>query len=215
MAVREATEKADWSKIYDEYLNARQYETDDIVGQATLIAGSPQTQALIRERMNEEFRRASAARNALDTIDKGGIDENYGTDRAKAFEDAKKYGEAVIKSVQELYSNIDSLNANVISGIDEVENAYSSLNNVYSEIEKTYASGLQLMKLLYGEDDYAGLNAYYQKNQINYENQLASLRQEKAYWQELMATVEENSDEWKKYNIWCIENLNNMIKEEL
>ena len=24
-----------------------------------------------------------------------------------------------------------------------------------------------------------------------------------------------NPDEWNKYNIWCIENLNNMIKEEL
>lgn len=199
VAVQEATEKADWSKIYDEYLNTKQYEKDDIVGQATLTAGSSQTQALIRDRMNEEFRRASAARNALDIIDKGGTDENYGTDRAKAFEDAKKYGEAIIKSVQELYSNIDSLNKNVISGIDEVENAYNGLDSVYSEIENTYNSGLQLMKLLYGEDDYAGLNAYYQKNQVNYENQLASLRQEKAYWQELMSTVEENSEEWKKY----------------
>lgn len=199
VAVQEATEKADWSKIYDEYLNTRQYEKEDIVGQATLTAGSSQTQALIRDRMNEEFRRASAARNALDIIDKGGTDENYGANRAKAFEDAKKYGEAVIKSVQELYSNIDSLNKNVISGIDEVENAYNGLNSVYSEIEKTYNSGLQLMKLLYGEDNYTGLNAYYQKNQINYERQLASLRQEKAYWQELMSTVEENSEEWKKY----------------
>ncbi len=199
VAIQEATDKTDWSKLYDEFLNRESYLSDDIIGKTLLTAQSDQTRGYLRDQMQTEYKGAQAAVNAMNIIDKGGIDEIYGTDRAKALENAKTYGESLMSNIQDIYNTLDSLNANVITGIEEVDSAYSDLNSTYDNISKTYQNGMKLLKLLYGEDSYAELNNYYQKMQPNYEKQLMNLRNEKEYWLDLMNTVEENSDEWKKY----------------
>lgn len=199
VAIQEATDKTDWSKLYDEFLNREQYLSDNIIGKTLLTAQSNQTRNYLRNQMQAEYEGASAAVNAMNIIDKGGIDEIYGTDRAKALENAKTYGESLMSNIQDIYNTLESLNENVITGIDEVDSAYSDLNSTYENIGKTYQNGMKLLKLIYGEDNYAGLNNYYQKMQTNYEKQLMNLRNEKEYWLNLMKTVEENSDEWKKY----------------
>ena len=199
VAIQEATDKTDWSKLYDEFLNRENYLSDDIIGKTLLTAQSGQTRGYLRNQMQTEYKGAQAAVNAMNIIDKGGIDEIYGTDRAKALENAKTYGESLMSNIQDIYNTLESLNANVITGIEEVDSAYSDLNSTYDNISKTYQNGMKLLKLLYGEDSYAELNNYYQKMQPNYEKQLMNLRNEKEYWLDLMNTVEENSDEWKKY----------------
>lgn len=199
IAIQEATDRTDWSKLYDEFLNRENYLSDDIIGKTLLTAQSGQTRGYLRDQMQTEYKDAQAAVNAMNIIDKGGIDEIYGTDRAKALENAKTYGESLMSNIQDIYNTLDSLNANVITGIEEVDSAYSDLNSTYDNISKTYQNGMKLLKLLYGEDSYAELNNYYQKMQPNYEKQLMNLRNEKEYWLDLMNTVEENSDEWKKY----------------
>ena len=199
VAIQEATDRTDWSKLYDEFLNRESYLSDDIIGKTLLTAQSDQTRGYLRDQMQTEYKGAQAAVNAMNIIDKGGIDEIYGTDRAKALENAKTYGESLMSNIQDIYNTLDSLNANVITGIEEVDSAYSDLNSTYDNISKTYQNGMKLLKLLYGEDSYAELNNYYQKMQPNYEKQLMNLRNEKEYWLDLMNTVEENSDEWKKY----------------
>ena len=199
VAIQEATDKTDWSKLYDEFLNRENYLSDDIIGKTLLTAQSDQTRGYLRDQMQTEYKGAQAAVNAMNIIDKGGIDEIYGTDRAKALENAKTYGESLMSNIQDIYNTLESLNANVITGIEEVDSAYSDLNSTYDNISKTYQNGMKLLKLLYGEDSYAELNNYYQKMQPNYEKQLMNLRNEKEYWLDLMNTVEENSDEWKKY----------------
>lgn len=199
VAIQEATDKTDWSKLYDEFLNRESYLSDDIIGKTLLTAQSNQTRKYLRDQMQTEYEGAKAAVNAMNIIDKGGIDEIYGTDRAKALENAKTYGESLMSNIQDIYNTLESLNENVITGIDEVDSAYSDLNSTYDNISKTYQNGMKLLKLLYGEDSYAELNNYYQKMQPNYEKQLMNLRNEKEYWLDLMNTVEENSDEWKKY----------------
>ena len=199
VAIQEATDKTDWSKLYDEFLNRENYLSDDIIGKTLLTAQSNQTRGYLRDQMQTEYKGAQAAVNAMNIIDKGGIDEIYGTDRAKALENAKTYGESLMSNIQDIYNTLESLNANVITGIEEVDSAYSDLNSTYDNISKTYQNGMKLLKLLYGEDSYSELNNYYQKMQPNYEKQLMNLRNEKEYWLDLMNTVEENSDEWKKY----------------
>lgn len=199
VAIQEATDKTDWSKLYDEFLNRENYLSDDIIGKTLLTAQSDQTRGYLRNQMQTEYKGAQAAVNAMNIIDKGGIDEIYGTDRAKALENAKTYGESLMSNIQDIYNTLDSLNANVITGIEEVDSVYSDLNSTYDNISKTYQNGMKLLKLLYGEDSYAELNNYYQSMQTNYEDQLMNLRNEKEYWLDLMNTVEENSDEWKKY----------------
>lgn len=199
VAIQEATDKTDWSKLYDEFLNRENYLSDDIIGKTLLTAQSDQTRGYLRNQMQTEYKGAQAAVNAMNIIDKGGIDEIYGTDRAKALENAKTYGESLMSNIQDIYNTLDSLNANVITGIEEVDSAYSDLNSTYDNISKTYQNGMKLLKLLYGEDSYAELNNYYQNMQTNYEEQLMNLRNEKEYWLGLMNTVEKNSDEWKKY----------------
>lgn len=199
VAIQEATDKTDWSKLYDEFLNRENYLSDDIIGKTLLTAQSNQTRGYLRDQMQTEYEGAKAAVNAMNIIDKGGIDEIYGTDRAKALENAKTYGESLMSNIQDIYNTLESLNDNVITGIEEVDSAYSDLNSTYDNISKTYQNGMKLLKLLYGEDSYAELNNYYQKMQPNYEKQLMNLRNEKEYWLDLMNTVEENSDEWKKY----------------
>lgn len=199
VAIQEATDKTDWSKLYDEFLNRENYLSDNIIGKTLLTAQSGQTRKYLRDQMQTEYKGAQAAVNAMNIIDKGGIDEIYGTDRAKALENAKTYGESLMSNIQDIYNTLESLNDNVITGIEEVDSAYSDLNSTYDNISKTYQNGMKLLKLLYGEDSYTELNNYYQKMQPNYEKQLMNLRNEKEYWLDLMNTVEENSDEWKKY----------------
>ena len=199
VAIQEATDRTDWSKLYDEFLNRENYLSNDIIGKTLLTAQSGQTRGYLLDQMQTEYKGAKAAVNAMNIIDKGGIDEIYGTDRAKALENAKTYGESLMSNIQDIYNTLESLNDNVITGIEEVDSAYSDLNSTYDNISKTYQNGMKLLKLLYGEDSYAELNNYYQKMQPNYEKQLMNLRNEKEYWLDLMNTVEENSDEWKKY----------------
>lgn len=218
VAIQEATDRTDWSKLYDEFLNRENYLSDDIIGKTLLTAQSSQTRGYLRDQMQTEYKGAQAAVNAMNIIDKGGIDETYGTDRAKALENAKTYGESLMSNIQEIYNTLDSLNANVITGIEEVDSAYSDLNSTYDNISKTYQNGMKLLKLLYGEDSYAELNNYYQNMQTNYEDQLMNLRNEKEYWLDLMGTVEENSDEWKKYQqnfISASDSLNSTLETAL
>ena len=199
VAIEEATTRVDWSKAFDEYLNAIGFKSDDIVGKTQLIAQSQQSKDYLIKQMQAQYEGATAAERAINVIDSGQFDKIYGNDRAKALENAKSYGEDLMQNIQEIYSTLESLNEQVLSGISEVKSAYSDLNSIYSDLNSTYKTASQLIKLIYGEKDYTSLDNYYQKQQQVYNQQLVNLRKEQQYWKDLMNTVEENSDEWKSY----------------
>lgn len=199
VAIEEATTRVDWSKAFDEYLNAIGFKSDDLVGKTQLIAQSQQSRGYLVKQMQAQYEGATAAERAINVIDSGQFDKIYGNDRAKALENAKSYGEDLMQNIQEIYSTLESLDEQVLSGISEVKSAYSDLNSIYSDLNSTYKTASQLIKLIYGEKDYTSLDNYYQKQQQVYNQQLVNLRKEQQYWKDLMNTVEENSDEWKSY----------------
>lgn len=199
VAIEEATTRVDWSKAFEEYLNTIGFKSEDLVGKTQLIAQTPQTRDYLLKQMQTQYEGAAAAQKAIGIIDSGQMDNIYGNDRAKALENAKSYGESLMENIKEIYSTLESLDSQVLSGISEVKSAYSDLNTVYSNLNDTYKTASSLVQLIYGEKDYSILDTYYKKQQDVYNQQLINLRKEQKYWKDLMSTVEENSEEWKSY----------------
>lgn len=163
-----------------------------------------------------------AARNkalqAYETIKAGGIDDVYGDDAAKAWEDVLKYQDATMDAIRDAKTALEDVEQLYLDGIDAANEAFDEHLEKYEDINDELEHYLRVTELLKGEEAYEEQIAYYDQMEKNNIARMEFLRGEVAFWEEQMAKEEEGSEAWKKAQenaVAAQKELNNLVEESI
>ena len=81
--------------------------------------------------------------------------------------------------------------------MDEAQEKFDEQLEVYDQISSLIEHDMKLIELVGGEDSYAELSEYYNKQHENNLAQLDFQRQQVDFWKQQMDAAEEGSDKWE------------------
>ena len=203
----------------EEFLSDIFVEDDDYVGKqqhivnqiSTYLEGEKGTVATNQAAWNK-------ALQAYETIKAGGVDDVYGDDAAKAWEDVLKYQDATVDAIKDAKAALEEVEELYLDGIDAANEAFDEHLEKYEDINDELEHYLRVTELLKGEEAYEEQIAYYDQMEKNNIARMEFLRGEVAFWEEQMEKEEEGSEAWKKAQenaIAAQKELNNLVEESI
>lgn len=209
----------DAKRQLEEFLSDIFVEDNDYVGKQQHIVNQIPTY-LEDEKGTVAINQAARdkALQAYETIKAGGIDDVYGDDAAKAWEDVLKYQDATMDAIRDAKAALEEVEQLYLDGIDAANEAFDEHLEKYEDINDELEHYLRVTELLKGEDAYEEQIAYYDQMETNNIARMDFLRGEVAFWEEQMAKEEEGSDAWKKAQenaIAAQKELNNLVEESI
>ena len=209
----------DAKRQLEEFLSDIFVEDDDYVGKQQHIVN--QIPTYLEDEKGTVATNQTAWNKALqayETIKAGGIDDVYGDDAAKAWEDILKYQDATIDAIRDAKAALEEVEELYLDGIDAANEAFDEHLEKYEDINDELEHYLRVTELLKGEDAYEEQIAYYDQMEKNNIARMEFLRGEVAFWENQMAKEKEGSDAWKKAQenaIAAQKELNNLVEESI
>ena len=116
-----------------------------------------------------------------------------------AYDDIQSYASKLISAVQAFYDALDSAREKYSQAIDEVINANQQIIADYEHIKKIAKHGINITKMLFGENSYEQLSTYYDKIEAATKEQLAESKRMAEYYKTLLSTIDPmtHPDEYK------------------
>lgn len=113
-------------------------------------------------------------------------------------------GNDIFKQATELLSDyeghLDDLKDAILDAIDEIGDKMDERLDTYKNINDELDHYADMIKMVQGENAYDQLNQTSQAMINNNQAQINELKQNIALWQDMLAAMEEGSDEWKAIN---------------
>ena len=134
-------------------------------------------------------------RDEISIMEDGGTSDIYGDNLKQAYEDLKRYNDQLTKSLGNLQEEIKNAQAafeNIMNYIDEKFKQYGDdLDFISDSIEHN----MELLKLLYGEDNYDVMAKYYEKLKQNQLKSVENSRTAVDFWYNEWQKAIERQDE--------------------
>ena len=139
--------------------------------------------------------------NELALMDAGQESSIYGTDRAKAIEDLKTYSDTLMEEMMNFEGEVEEIRQMYLDLIDETNEEIDKQIENYEFVTNLIEHDLNLIEKIKGEDVYAEMATYYDKQAENYKSQLEFQRQEVNLWKERMDAAKSagNEDAYEKF----------------
>lgn len=133
----------------------------------------------------------------LRQIDETGTSSVYGDNKQKALEDLDTYYTQLISDLNDLADLQEEIHQAYLDMMDEAQEKFDEQLEVYDQISSLIEHDMKLIELVGGEDSYAELSEYYNKQHENNLAQLDFQRQQVDFWKQQMDAAEEGSDKWE------------------
>lgn len=111
----------------------------------------------------------------LNQMNATGTSSIYGDNRAALMEDLTENQEALMAAMEEQKDLLDEIEQSYIDMLDVAQEAFDEQIAQYEAINEVYAHGLNVINVLYGEDAYADMEGFYQKQMEN-NNQMIDMQ---------------------------------------
>lgn len=130
----------------------------------------------------------------IEKIQNGGISDVYGDNLATALEDLQKYNTELMTQLEDIDDLIADIEQGYLDTMDEVSENMKKQVESYEYINDLIESDIELVKLLYGEDAYDSLGAYYSQKHDNYLKAIDFDRKEVDFWETEMNKAKQAGD---------------------
>ena len=145
-------------------------------------------------------RQLSRIMQAINNINNNGTDEIYGDNKAQAIQDGKTAQKQLMEELQSVQEALESIDQAYLDTIDNIHQMYSLQQQAYQTYGEQLSHDLDLVKLLYGEKNYASMDKYFKKIQANNINQLDFLKKTKQENYQQMKAAEARAEQAAKAN---------------
>ena len=154
----------------------------------------------------------------LAVIDSGQTSKVYGDDKNKALEDLKKYWEEAMKQMEAMYDLQNEINQSYLDMMDEAQEKFDKQIEAYETLTNIIDHDKNLVSLIYGDEAYGRMAAFYDKQHENYLGQLNFASQQVEFWKEVYENAEEGSEAQEKAHenlVAATENLNGLLETSI
>lgn len=142
----------------------------------------------------------SAINQAIAEIESSGWSERFGDDMSSAMEAQKEAQDNLRQALMDEQDAIKNIKDAYLSMIDKAQEKWDEQIESYNKLSNLINHDMNIIKLLYGEDEsYAMLDQYYKKQNEYNQQQLDMYVKQAKYWKQEMDNAEEGSDAWKKF----------------
>lgn len=107
-----------------------------------------------------------------------------------AYDDIISYANQLTSAVESFYDALDTARQKYSEAIDKVISANQELIDDLEEMKKISKHGINITKMLFGENSYEDLTTYYKKIQNTTREQLQAAKEQAAYYKALLATID-------------------------
>lgn len=195
----------------DDFLGNAQHKLEDLISYYnTAGTGTGSIQSLTSQ-INDTI----AQLNMLNDVGWASI---YGDNHAQALEDLQEYTKELQDQLMDIQDLVDEINEAYYDTIDAVKDDFDKQIDSYEHISDLIEHDMEVIQLLYGEDEYEAMEAFYEKQAANNLSQLESLRMQAQYWKEQMEQSDPDSEEWtmfKENYDEAIADLNSTLEDSL
>jgi len=84
--------------------------------------------------------------------------------------------------LQDVNKLLDEIDKNYLEGIDNIEKQFDKQIEDYEYVQDLIEHDMDLLSLLYGDENYAAMAKYYETLEQNNLKQLDSLKQQRDFW---------------------------------
>ena len=150
-------------------------------------------------------------RKEIEDIDKKGTSAIYGNNKAQAMADLKSDLSELMKQMQDIEDLIADIDKAYLDTIDDISKQFEKQQDDYDFINDLIQHDMDLLKLLYGDENYEAMENYYAELEKNQNNQIDALRKQIAFWKQewQQALLAGDTNAAKQFE----ENYKNAIKE--
>ena len=132
----------------------------------------------------------------LNEISATGWSDVYGDNQAQAIEDLKEYTDQLKDQLMEIEDIVDEVNEAYYDVIDEVKEDFDKQIEQYEHVSDLIQHDMEVIKLLYGEDEYGAMASFFERQMETNNAQLDSLRRQAEFWRDQMNNAEVGSEAW-------------------
>ena len=163
---------SDFDKIY----NDAQLSSRDLTSYFNVGDGVGSIETLMNQLMN--------TRNELEAINETGTSAIYGDNKAQAMEDLQNDLDKLMNQMEDIEGLIDDIDKAYFDTIDDVDKNFDKQIEDYEFVGDLIEHDIDLLTLLYGEQNYNAMEKYYNTLQENNLKQLDSLKQQRDFWKQ-------------------------------
>lgn len=136
--------------------------------------------------------------NEIGIMQAGGTSSLYGIDQTAAFSDLENYYNQLMQAVEGFYDAIDAAKQKYSEAIDAIINKNKELLDDFEKVKSLQEHGINITKLLYGDESYEKIQEYYDAQSDIIQRQLAASVQQRDYYAQLLATMNPDDDNYDK-----------------
>lgn len=130
----------------------------------------------------------------ISVIQSGGESQYYGKDEGAAFDDLTNYANQLMSQVEAYYQELENVRQQYSNAIDAIISKNQELIEDYDKMNQLNKHGINLTKLLYGEESYDKLSQYYNNISNNTKEMLKQAADSKQYYAAQMARLQAQGD---------------------
>ena len=151
----------------------------------------------------------------IDIINAGGSSKIYGKDLTAAMDDLEKQHQASMNAVQGAKSAAEQSRQLWLSGIDDSINELNETAEVYDTLDNLYNHDMNMVTMLYGDDEYEKIDNIYKQKQANDIEELNNIKEREKHYKQMMdaETDPEAKEKWKKAWLSTINELTSKTEE--
>lgn len=219
--------------LYDTLISRAEEELEVVKGAAAknsikeYIASLKEAQAALGQGTLEEngtgfldmaFSGLSTMMEQIKQFEETGKSDIFGENSGDMYEMAEDVLDQSISMLQDFEDELDNLRDAILDAIDEVADKMEERQDAFTNITDELEHQKNIIELLRGEEAYAEINTVLDAQSQNQQSQIKDLQTQLEYWQDLIGSMEEGSEEWKAINENIVDtqkNLNDLIEESL
>lgn len=122
----------------------------------------------------------------IGVMQSGGTSQYYGKDEGAAFDDLMNYANQLMSQVEAFYQELENVRQQYSAVIDAIISKNQELLDDYDKMNQLSKHGINITKLLYGENSYEEMQSYYDNISKNTKAMLKQATEAKAYYEKEM-----------------------------
>ena len=130
----------------------------------------------------------------ISIMQSGGTSQYYGNDEGAAFDDLMNYANQLMSQVEAYYQELENVRQQYSNVIDAIISKNQELLDDYDKMSQLSKHGINITKLLYGEESYDKLAQYYTNISKNTKEMLKQAADSKQYYAEQMKRLQAQGD---------------------
>ena len=160
---------------WNEFKKNMTIDEDDILGNTKFAFDNFKTYMGDNGTIATLTNKSNTLLDQLKQINETGTSSIYGNNKAKLMEDLQAVQEQLMEEMQNQKDILDEIEAAYVNMLDAAQEAFDEQIAQYEAINEVYSHGLNVINLMYGEDAYAEMEGFYQKQMQN-NNQMIDMQ---------------------------------------